>query len=837
MSAPAAIAAVEPAACFHCGLPVPAGVDLAVPIDGARRPMCCRGCQAVAQAIVDGGLADYYKFRTETAPTAREIVPEFLRQTAVYDLPEVQKSFVRTADGQVREAALILEGITCAACVWLNERHLARLPGVLAVHINYATHRARVQWDERRIHLSDILQAVSRIGYLAHPFDPGRHQQRLENERKQLLRRLGVAGVMTMQVMILAEALYVGGWIEAEMQYRHFFQWISLLLTLPVLLYSAQPFFAAAWRDLRHRQAGMDVPVSLGILTAFVASVWVTVTGRGVVYYDSVTMFVFFLLGARYLETAARKRAAEASEALVQAAPATATRLTPASPTLLPEGKGGEPRESLDLIEETVAVAELTPGDRVRIRPGEPVPADAVVLDGHSTVDESLLTGESLPVPKKPGQALVGGSLNIESPLTARVEKTGPDTILSSILRLMDRAGAEKPRVAQLADRVAGWFVITVLGIAGATALYWWRHDPSLWLPATIAVLVVTCPCALSLATPAAMTAATGRLTRLSLLTTRGHALETLARVTHFVFDKTGTLTRGQLQLRQTRGFSGLSAAECLALAGALERHSEHPIARALLAAAAEPLPTATDVVNTPGAGIRGTIHGTEYFLGTPAYVQEQAGLPAPHAMLEELQRHGDTMVLLAGRAALHAAFLLNDELRPGARELISELKRRGLRVCLLTGDHEKAARRVAGTLGIDEIAWNLKPADKLERIKILQDQGAVVAMVGDGVNDAPVLAAAQVSIAMGGGAAVAAASADMILLSPKLGGLASGLAVARRTVTIIRQNLAWALAYNLLAIPAAAAGYVTPWMAALGMSLSSLLVVSNALRLTRRKA
>jgi len=547
-------------------------------------------------------------------------------------------------------------------------------------------------------------------------------------------------------------------------------------------------------------------------------------------------MFVFFLLGARYLETAARKRAAEASEALVQAAPATATRLTPSSPPLLPEGEGGEPGESLHMIEETVAVAELAPGDRVRIRPGEPVPADAVVLEGRSSVDESLLTGESLPVPKAAGQTLVGGSLNIESPLIARVEKTGPDTILSSILRLMDRAGSEKPRVAQLADRVAGWFVIAVLGVAGLTALYWWRHDPSLWLPATIAVLVVTCPCALSLATPAAITAATGRLTQLGLLVTRGHALETLARTTHFIFDKTGTLTLGQLQLRETRTFSGLAAAECLALAGALERHSEHPIARALLAATAGPPLTATDVVNTPGAGIRGTIRGAEYFLGTPAYVQEHAGLTLAPAMLEELRQHGDTAVLLAGRDGLHAAFLLNDRLRPGARELIAELKRRGLRVWLLTGDHEKAARRVAGALGVDEIAWDLKPADKLERIKALQQQGAVVGMVGDGVNDAPVLATAQVSIAMGGGAAVAAASADMILLSPRLGGLADGLTVAHRTVSIIRENLVWALGYNLLAIPAAAAGYVTPWMAALGMSLSSLFVVGNALRLARRK-
>ncbi|MBI3779405.1 MAG: heavy metal translocating P-type ATPase, partial [Gammaproteobacteria bacterium] len=477
MSTPVALASTEPAAvsaCFHCGLPVPPGTDFSVDIDDARRPMCCKGCEAVAQAIVDGGLGDYYRYRTVQAPTAREIVPEFLRQTAVYDLPEVQKSFVRVEDGQVREAALILEGITCAACMWLNERHLARLPGVLAVHINYATHRARVKWDERRIHLSDILQAVSRIGYLAHPFDPGRHQQRLENERRQLLRRLGVAGVMTMQVMILAEALYVGDWVGSEIQYRDFFHWVSLLLTLPVLLYSAQPFFTAAWRDLRHAQAGMDVPVALGIVTAFIASVWVTLSGEGEVYYDSVAMFVFFLLGGRYFELAARKRATEASEALVHATPAAAMRLV---------------ADGARTTEEVVAVAELRRGDRVRIHPGEPVPADGVVLEGNSSVDESLLTGESLPVAKAPGQTLVGGSINIESPLIARVEKTGPDTILSSILRLLDRAAAEKPRLAQLADRAAAWFVLAVLLLAGLVALYWWRHDPSLWLPATIAVL------------------------------------------------------------------------------------------------------------------------------------------------------------------------------------------------------------------------------------------------------------------------------------------------------------------------------------------------------------
>ncbi|MHB1141515.1 MAG: heavy metal translocating P-type ATPase [Sulfuricaulis sp.] len=825
MSTPAAIASTEPAAadCFHCGLPVPSGSDFRVDIDGAPRPMCCRGCEAVARAIVDGGMGDYYKFRTATAPTAREIVPEFLRQTALYDLPEIQKSFVRADGEHVREAALILEGITCPACVWLNERHLAHVPGVLEVHINYATHRARVRWDERRVHLSDILQAVSRIGYLAHPFDPGRYQQQLENDRRQLLRRVGVAGVFGMQVMTLSVALYVGDWSGVEEEYRRFFYWVSLLLTLPVLLYSAQPFFRSAWRDLKHWRTGMDVPVSLGIGAAFLASLWTTVTGAGTVYYDSVCMFAFFLLTARYFELAAHKRASEASEALVQATPASATRLV---------DDGGTTHE------EVVAVAELQPGDRVRIRPGETIPADSVVLEGRSTVDESLLTGESLPVAKGPGQALVGGAINIESPLTARVEKTGPDTILSSILRLLDRATAEKPRLAQLADRIAAGFVAAVLLLAGLTALYWWNHDAALWLPATIAVLVVTCPCALSLATPAAITAATGHLTRLGLLVTRGHALETFAHATHFIFDKTGTLTRGRLRLLETRSFSRLTAAQCLTLATALERHSEHPIARALIEAAGPARPAAAaEVVNTPGAGLRGKIDDRIFFLGTPAYIGEQTGRAVDPGVLEPLRRQGDTVVLLAGQDGLLAAFVLSDELRPGARELIVELRRRGKSVMLLTGDHEKAAHRVADALGIRELAWELKPADKLARIKALQQQGAVVAMIGDGVNDAPVLAAAQVSIAMGGGTAVAAASADMILLSQDLMHLADGLTVAHRTLGIIRQNLAWALAYNLLAIPAAAAGYVSPWLAALGMSASSLLVVGNALRLTRRPA
>ena len=826
--------------CYHCGQPVPAGIELHVEINHVAQPMCCRGCQAVAEAIVAGGLSDYYQFRTENAPTARAVVPEFLRQVAAYDNPALQKTFVRSGDGNVREASLILEGIVCAACVWLNEQHLAKLPGVLSVSINYATHRARVRWDDSQLHLSRILQAVSEIGYLAHPYDPQRAQEILERERRQHLRRLAVAAAFGMQVMILAEALYVGAFSGIETGFKSVFHWLSLVLTLPVLLYSAQPFFRSAFRDLRRRHAGMDVPVSLGLSIAFAGSVWTTLTGQGDVYFDSVVMFVFFLLTGRYFELVSRKRAAEVSEALVHMLPATATRLvhTPSPSLPLPQaGEGREPRESLHMSEEVVPVSELQPGDLVLVRPGESVPADGHVHAGRSSVDESLLTGESLPLSKQPGSTLVGGSINIESPLQLRVDKTGEDTVLSAILRLLDRAQTEKPAIAASADRAAGWFVARVLLLAAGVALFWYFKSPDRWLPITIAVLVVTCPCALSLATPTAITAATGRLMRRGLVTTRGHALETLARATTFVFDKTGTLTYGHLKLLATHAYGGADAGECLALAAALEAHSEHPIARALRQACSVTLPDVGAIENFPGAGLSGDIRGRRYYLGTAAFVQTATAKPIDPELLAQLRGGGNTLVLLANAEHLLAAFVIGDEIRPGARELVSGLRRQGKQVMLLTGDHLAAGERIGALAGIDHVEADLRPEAKLKRIEALAAQGAIVAMIGDGVNDAAALAAAHVSIAMGSGTQLAAASADMILLSEQLGHLGEGVAVARQTLRIIRQNMAWAVGYNLFALPFAAFGLVAPWMAAIGMSASSLIVVANALRLTGRRA
>ena len=705
--------------------------------------MCCHGCQAVAQAIVDSGLTDFYRYRTGKSPQGRDLVPEQLNELALYDRDDLQKSFVLKQAGEMREASLILEGIVCAACVWLNERHVRALPGVLEFAVNYSTHRARVRWDNQLIKLSDILEAISEIGYHAHPFDPGRQEQLYRDERRAALRRLAVAGLGMMQVMMLAVALYAGAHEGMDEALRNFLRWVSLLLTLPVVLYSAKSFFTSAWRDLKRRQPGMDVPVSIAIGSAFAASTWATLKGSGEIYFDSVTMFTFFLLAGRFLEMGARHRAGQAAEELVKLLPATAARL----------GEVGEER---------VPVTDLSPGDRVLVRPGESVPADGRIVEGCSSVDESLLTGESLPQPRKPGDLLIGGTVNNESPLVMRVETVGEATVLSAIVRLLDRAQTEKPAVARLADRVAGWFVAGLLLLAGGVAWWWWQHDAAQAFAVTLSVLVVTCPCALSLATPAAVTAATGALTRLGVLTTRGHALETLARATHMIFDKTGTLTEGRLRLEEVVLLGDHDRDECVRLAAALEQASEHPIAYALCAVA-ERLPAATGISATPGLGIEGLVGGQRYRIGVPGYVSELQGHSASRGA-PPIDYPGG--VVLGDARGLLAHFTFVDHLRAHAAESVRQLKRLGMKVELLSGDQQDTVRAVAQELAIERYSARCRPQDKLARIKDLQRGGAVVAMVGDGVNDAPVLAGAEVSLAMGSGTQLAHASADMVLLS-----------------------------------------------------------------------
>lgn len=825
-------AAVE-TECYHCGLPIPAGVQYRVRVADRDHSMCCIGCQAVAQAIVDGGLSDYYRHRDAMPVPRKEALPEELKDLGLFDHPDFQKTFVRPAEGPAgeheREASLILEGITCAACVWLNEAHLTRQPGVTAVDINYATRRARVRWDERLTKLSSLLGAINAIGYNAFPYDASRSEQIAKAERRNALWRLFVAGFGMMQVMMYAYPVYIAGDGDMTWEQEKLMRWASLALTLPVVLYSALPFFRSAWRDLKLRRVGMDVPVALGVGSAFLASLWSILVGlnadraaAGEVYFDSVTMFVFFLLCGRYLEMMARQKAVRGVEEIGRVLPAFANKLI----------------HWPDPAEEKVPVALLAKGDVVLVKPGEVIPADGMVIAGQSSADEALLTGESRPVPKQIGDSVTGGSINMASPITLRVERVGSETRLAAIQRLMERAAAEKPKVVQAADRIAGWFVAVLLVIAAGTLGWWLLNDPHRALWVFVSVLVVSCPCALSLATPAALTVATGSMSRHGVLVTRGHAIETLAKASHFVFDKTGTLTVGRMRVERVLPLGQWDESEVILLAAALEHGSEHAIGAGLRRAvpADRVLPTVSDMRSVVGQGIEGRVGGQVLRVGRPDFVAELVGKPLP-AMPVELE--GCSVVALgggSGELGWLGFIALADEIRPEAKSMVQALRAEGLKLSILSGDTPSAVARVAEALGLDDAHGAMSPQGKHDFIAALQKEGAVVAMVGDGVNDAPVLAQAQVSIAMGGGTELARTQGDLVLLSENLAHLVSGWRMARRTLSVIRQNLWWAFVYNFLALPLAMVGFITPWMAGVGMSSSSLLVVMNALRLQRRR-
>ncbi|WP_328824872.1 heavy metal translocating P-type ATPase [Uliginosibacterium aquaticum] len=802
--------------CFHCGQPVPAGTVLFVPVEGIPRQMCCAGCQAVCEAIVTGGLADYYQHRQAFPDRGEVVLPPALAELGLFDHPEFQQAFVRPLAGGEREADLILEGITCAACVWLNERHLATLSGVVAVQVNYATRRARIRWREEDVRLSQILAAVAAIGYRAHPYDPQRSELLAQKERRTALWRLFVAGFGMMQVMMYAFPAYIAAEGDISVVAGGLMRWASMVLTLPVVLYSAAPFFSRAWRDLRLLRLGMDVPVALGVGAAFVASVWATLRGAGEVYFDSVTMFVFFLLGARYLEMLARQRATRGAETLGRLLPVFARRLS-----------------ADGVVEEQVAVSSLAVGDVLLVRPGETIVADGVVRAGVSEVNEAWLTGESLPVAKQQGSRVLGGSLNGTGALEIEAQQVGEATRLATIRRLMERASAERPRIVAQADRVSLVFTVLLLVLAAGVGVYWWWSEPARALSICVAVLVVSCPCALSLATPVALTVATDALARAGLLVTRGHAIETLARANHFVFDKTGTLTTGRLRLVNVACVEGESRESVLALATALELHSEHAVARALVDAGPKAeVPIADEVRIHPGQGVLGQVKGVRLALGREDFVAELAVQALPVSFVSA---QGDSVVFLAREGAWLAMFVLADSVRGAASALISGLRAEGCGISIFSGDGRLPVRALADRLGVEDARAELLPEGKYAQLTALQAQGKIVAMVGDGINDAPVLAQAQVSIAMAGGTELARNQADLVLLGDDLERLLLGRQIARKTQAIIRENLIWAFAYNLLAIPAAALGWVTPWMAGIGMGGSSLLVVLNALRIARR--
>ena len=794
------------ASCFHCHLPIVGTTRYFALIESEEQPMCCPGCKAVAEAIIAGGLDNYYHYRTEPAERAASTNSVLQAELALYDLDSMQTDFVRSLADDTREARLLIEGITCSACVWLIEKRLSQLDGIESITVNLSQHSATVSWHPETIKLSKILLEFHLIGYKGHPWRAERQELLMQQEHRLFIRRLAVAGIGAMQVMMYAIALYAGAMQDMEDEYRNFIRWISAFVATPVVFYAALPFFIAAVRDLKIRHLGMDVPVSIAISGAYIASLWATWHGHGEVYFDSVSMFTFLLLLGRYLELQARHRTAKAGRTLRNLLPASCLK-------------------RVGNRTERIPISDLNPGDQVRVLPGESVPTDGVIINGQSSLNESALTGEYMPVTRQTGEAVIAGSLNTENALDIEVTRIGDDTRLSAIVKLLERAQSDKPPIARMADRVASLFVAAVLLTSVVVYAVWYQIDPGHAFWVTLSVLVVTCPCALSLATPSALTAATGTLQKLGLLISRGHVLEGLNQVTHVIFDKTGTLTKGKLFLRQVilTEDCTMTKEDVIKRACALESHSEHPIAQAFT----DDSPyTATDITNITGKGLSGRIDHQRYRIGTPSFSAPETALSPPDAAKQWL--------LLSGNDKPLAWFELDDQLRTEAASVVKTLQQRGIIVELLSGDTAGVVSRVADDLGIKQWHAAALPDEKLAHVRTLQTQGAKVLMVGDGINDVPVLAQADLSLALNNATELARTTADAILLTGNLNRLLSAFKVARKTQRIIWQNLIWSLCYNITALPLAATGLIAPWMAAIGMSLSSLVVVGNAMRLSR---
>ncbi|WP_426148509.1 heavy metal translocating P-type ATPase [Polaromonas sp. DSR2-3-2] len=743
---------------------------------------------------------------------------------AMLDDPEEWSAFSRSLAGQPScwESSVVFEGMHCAACALTIEDALRRVPGVLSADISAASHRGRIVWSDTRISPSGWMQAAARAGYPAVPANDAFANDRRRVETRQALWRLGVAGLCMMQVMMYAWPAYVAEPGDLAPDMAQLLRWASWVLSLPVLLFSCAPFFRNALRDLRHRRVSMDLPVALGMGITFAVSSMGTFEPGGIfgaeVYFDSFTMFVFFLLTGRWLELRLRDRTAGALEALMNRLPDSVER------------------RGADGVFERVAVRRLSAGDVIRVLPGEAFPADGIILDGRTLADESLLTGESRPLPRGKGGFVIAGSHNLAAPVVVRVELTGGQTRFAQIVALMESASTSKPQLAQLADRIAKPFLLFVLVAAGGAGAYWWSHDPGHALMVAVAVLIVTCPCALSLATPAAMLASAGSLARSGVLVRRLQALEALAAVDTVVFDKTGTLTRDAFALGEVHTRKGISSEEALAMAAALAKHSLHPVSRALTAAgqggAAQAAWTAQDTRETAGQGVAGRLCG------------------AGNAASSVMARLGSARfcdVDPPATAALHAClsddkgwvatFELQEDLRPDARATVAALTAQGVKVYLLSGDLPESAASVARQAGIDNSQGGCTPQDKLAFLRGLQSQGHHVAMVGDGLNDGPVLAGAHVSFAFGQAVPLAQAQSDLVVMGDRLGTVAQTLVQARRTFGIVRQNLWWAAVYNAVCVPLAVAGWLPAWLAGMGMALSSLLVVLNALRLSSATA
>jgi len=770
----------------------------------------------------------------------------------VLDDPIEQEDFchpVQVDGRELQEAVLMVQGMYCPACSETVEAALGGRRGVESVRVHAATRRVTLRWDPAQTLLSALARNVGQSGYRLLPMRQALSVEERLAETRLLMWRLFVAGFCTMQVMMYSWPFYITEPGEIPYVYDQLLRWANWMLSVPVVLFSSMPFFQSAWRDLRHGRIGMDMPVSIGILVTFIASTGATFDPTGVwgheIWFDSLTMFVFFLLGGRYLVSRLRDRTAGALDVLMNRLPEQCER------------------QLADGSFETVSLKRLRVGDVLRVQAGIAFPGDATVLGDSATVDEALLTGESQPVTRLRGQTVVAGSYNLAGTALVRIERLGRETRFAQIVALMEQASTEKPELVKLADRIAGPFLVAVLLSAAFGAWYWWQIDPALAVPIAVAVLVATCPCALALSTPSAMLASAGALAERGILVRRLLAFEALCKIDTVVFDKTGTLTQDRVVLREVRVRSGLTAEQALELAWPLASASLHPVSRAIAArarpaaSAAAPdaatatlaaIPAATSdagatapdaapqtlpdlVRDVPGAGlVLERADAAVYKLGSAAL----CGLDQDQLLAQGRSVADAPCAYLSDEQGWLATFVMDEGVRADAAAAVADLRAMGLQVHLLSGDKIGAVQRVAQQLGITQVVSEASPERKLEVVAALQAQGAQIAMVGDGMNDGPVLARAQVSFALGHGAPLTQSQSDLVVQSGRLSELVQTIGQARRTMRIIKQNLVFSASYNGSMVPLAIAGFVPPWLAGLGMALSSFVVIGNAMRLSR---
>lgn len=801
--------------CFHCGLPVAESTHFQAEIDQQERHFCCLGCQSVCQMIYDSGMQGFYQRTPEGQLLAPP--PEPPKDLKLYDIDEVQEEYVGEL-GECRDIHLLVEGIHCAACVWLIEHSLENDDGIESVRVNLSARRLHLRWQNSRIKLSQIIHRLGQIGYAAVPFDPETAEGAIKKHNRSLLLRMAFAGFAMMNLLWVSIALYSGA---DKGEFKELFQWVGFALATPTLLYSGWPFLKSAWSGLKQFHATMDLPISIGAITTYGYSVFVLLYPHpgAEVYFDTVVNFIFVILVGRFLEAKSKRHAVAATQRLLDLQPRVATVLR-------------------DNSQQIVPIRSVKKGELVLIKAGEKIPVDGVITEGRSAVDESMLSGESAPVKKHPGDHVSAGTLNIESSLQVKVEQTLRQTSLGKIINLVEEAQASKAPIQCIADQIVPWFVSLTLLLAAITFIIWYQDGIELALLAATSVLIITCPCAFGLATPMAIAVASGLGARHGILIKNGAVLEHLSAIRHFVFDKTGTLTEGKMQLHSIHT-TGMDQTELLALAAQLEQFSEHSIGRAIVDAAKKasiPLdPQQVKNISTQaGLGISGDVGRQHIVIGSRRYLDAlhiQAD-PKLNAIAEDLQAKGISCIHLAIEQQECGIIALADILRPDAKQLIQNLRRMGIKLTLLSGDKRTVAEAIAQELGGMEVIAEVMPADKDQVIKQLQTGGEKVAMVGDGVNDAPALIRADVGIAIGSGTDVSMESADIVLLNNELDKLRLAIALSQRTLRTIRQNIGLSILYNIIMVPMAMMAMISPLIAAVAMPISSLAVIGNAGRI-----